>query len=148
VNPAHLLMAVIATKQRGTKRKRDLAGKRAAVSKPYIDFPLFPHPTGRWAKKVRGKLCYFGSTMADPQGEAALSVWLEQRDAQLAGRTPRATGEGLTVHQFCNRICEARNARAMLRRPFPSPRPYYCLPRACWRDSFDDALQCRKFMRL
>jgi len=79
--------------------------------KPRPDFPLFPHATGRWAKKVRGKLQYFGKISDDPKGQAALSLWLDQKDDLLAGRKPRATRDGLTVAELCNRFLEAKRAR-------------------------------------
>ncbi len=77
------------------------AGK---VTKPGPDFPLFPHATGRWAKKVRGKFAYFGKTADDPTGQAALELWLEQKDDLLAGRVPRSQNDGLTLCDLVNRF--------------------------------------------
>src|SRR5262249_32671288 len=65
--------------------------------KPREDFPLFPHASGRWCKKVLGRAVYFGKVADDLKGERALNLWLEQRDDLLAGRTPRVAGDGLTV---------------------------------------------------
>lgn len=40
--------------------KAPIAGKPTVPDKPYADFPLFPHQTGRWAKKIKGRLRFYG----------------------------------------------------------------------------------------
>jgi len=76
---------------------------RAKVAKPRPDFPLFPHASGRWCKQVRGKLHYFGRTANDLEGKKALTLWLDQKDELLAGRTPRS-GRGVTIEEICNQF--------------------------------------------
>lgn len=76
---------------------------RRKGSKPHPDFPLFRHATGRWAKKVRGKFEYFGKIDDDPDGQAALNLWLEQKDYLLAGRRPPLKTDELTVGDLANR---------------------------------------------
>jgi integrase len=75
------------------------------------DYPLFPHQSGRWAKKVRGKLVYFGKTATDRKGEGVLNIWLEQKDDLLAGRTPRSKAGALTVGELCDRFLQAKDAQ-------------------------------------
>jgi len=78
-------------------------------AKPYPDFPLFPHATGRWAKKIRGQLRYFGP-WADP--DAALQLYLDQRDDLYAGRRPRISTEGTSIRDLCNRFLTAKRMLA------------------------------------
>ena len=79
-------------------------------SKPRPDFPLFAHATGRWAKKIKGKLHYFGP-WADP--DAALARYVDERDDLYAGRKPRRKGEGLTVNDLVKRFLTAKKARVV-----------------------------------
>jgi len=83
----------------GKNTKKTLVDKPL---KPYEGFPLFPHLSGQWAKKIRGRLFYFG-TWNDP--DAALKRYLDERDALHAGRPPRVTNvESLTVRDLANRF--------------------------------------------
>jgi len=84
---------------------------RSTVRKPRPDFLLFPHATSRWAKKVRGKLHYFGKTDGDPKGEAAERIWDQQKDDLYAGRIPRGKREGLTVGELCDKFLKAKRAQ-------------------------------------
>jgi integrase len=72
------------------------------------DFPLFPHSAGYWAKKVRGKLYYFGKVADDPKGQAALLEWDRVKEARLSGREPRAKVDGVTVSELCDRFLQAK----------------------------------------
>jgi integrase len=101
-----------------TKSRR----RKKPVKKPYDGFPLTAHPTGRWCKKIRGKLHYFGrwgtrqngevTTVDnfDEEAQAAVDLYNEQRDDLHAGRTPRVKSDGLTVAEACNRFLNAKHA--------------------------------------
>src|SRR5262249_32935804 len=77
--------------------------------KPTADFPLFPHAAGVWAKKIRGKLHYFGP-WDDPDG--ALAKYNEQKDALHAGKKPRETAAGAaTIKDVANAFLNHKQAR-------------------------------------
>jgi len=76
-------------------------------NKPYPDFPLFAHTVGVWAKKIRGKMHYFGP-WADPDG--ALAKYNAAKDALHEGRKPREDTEGYTLKQLCNDFLNAKQS--------------------------------------
>jgi integrase len=76
------------------------SGKPTGWEKPYADFPLSYHPpSGRVYKKIRGKRVYFSYAR---DWQAAVSLYLVQRDALQAGLTPRKSADGLTLKTLCN----------------------------------------------
>jgi integrase len=81
----------------------------ARPAKPSADFPLFAHASGQWAKKIRGKLHYFGR-WDDP--DAALAAYQQQAADLHAGRRTRDQAEqgdgALTVGALCNAYTHAR----------------------------------------
>jgi integrase len=86
--------------------------------KPYPDFPLSPHASGKWQKKIRGQVYYFGRWANWVNGklvrnpgdgwEAALALYKEQADDLHAGRTPRVKGDGLLVKNLCNHFLTSK----------------------------------------
>lgn len=93
-------------------RAQDRYGPRPA--KPEGS-PLFPHAAGVWAKKIRGKLHYFGPWAGQPAPDfghaAALERYLAEKDDLHAGRTPREDTAALTVKDLANRFLKAKQAR-------------------------------------
>jgi len=88
-----------------TRPKRS---KRKKPKKPYKHFPLYAHATGRWAKKIRGQLFYFGP-WSDP--DAALALYMENRVSLHAGlgMNPLPSAEEcLKVRELCNHFLTSK----------------------------------------
>jgi integrase len=102
-----------------SKSTRKGRSRKAAdrPQKPYPEFPLSPHPSGAWQKKIRGKIHYFGRWARRENGRLvrvegdgwkdALEEYKAVADDLHAGRTPRVKTDGLTVADLCNRFLTA-----------------------------------------
>ncbi len=73
--------------------KSSKSSRLSKPAKPYADFPLIPHATGRWAEKIRGKFHYFGK-WDNPEG--TLERFNREWPFLSDGCTPPAvdTGDG------------------------------------------------------
>jgi integrase len=90
------------TRSKRKSKSLTTADNRQAV-KPYPEFPLTPHPTGRWCKRIRGKLFYFGSIKDGWQ--AGLERYKAEIDDLMAGRVPAARNkDGLRLPDLLNRF--------------------------------------------
>lgn len=113
------------------KRRRRKSSIRPA--KPYSRFELYAHPSGHWAKKIRGKLHYFGrwgrvrdgvlELLPGETWQDAINCYKLQADDLHAGRTPRTATDGLTVAELCNRFLTAKTRQ--LEAEELSPRSFY-----------------------
>jgi integrase len=88
---------------------------RTTPGKPDPEYPLFPHAAGYWAKKIRGKLHYFGprwhdAAAAAAAADAALNEYLAKRGALHAGRKPREATDRLTVKELVNQFLDAKES--------------------------------------
>ena len=92
----------------GNSTARPRKRKPTKPAKPHKDFPLFAHNNGQWAKKVRGKIHFFG-VWADWQ--AALDRWLAERDELMAGRVPRSRHQHdtPTLRDLVNQFLTTKN---------------------------------------
>lgn len=100
--------------------------KVSKPKKPYPDFPLTPHATGAWQKKINGQIHYFGRWGHQVNGELkqlpgddwwkpALRLFNHQFNYIIAGRKPPALPEsdggepqGLTVADLCNEFLSGK----------------------------------------
>jgi hypothetical protein len=93
----------------------------AKPNKPYAEFPLTPHASGKWMKKIRGTIYYFGAwatrvdgklvRVKDDGWENALAEYKRVADDLHAGRTPRVSGDGLLVKELCDRFLQAKQRK-------------------------------------
>jgi integrase len=92
--------------RRGNSTRTRTNSKTSAVvvdhnrpRKPRPDFPLTAHvASGQWCKKIKGKIYYFG-VLADP--EAALKLYVAEKDDLYAGRKPARRSDGLRLLELC-----------------------------------------------
>jgi hypothetical protein len=71
------------------------------------DVPHFAHATGRWAKRIWGKLHYCGSWSGT---DCALTKYQELNDALHADRMPREAPDGVAIKELRDRVANIQHA--------------------------------------
>jgi integrase len=98
-----------------SRRHRIVPDPASKPAKPSPDFPLFAHNNGTWAKKIRGRLVYFGPWAGTPGpdhgADAALTKYLAEKDDLHAGRTPREALGALTVFVLAGKFLTAKQRK-------------------------------------
>ncbi len=108
---------------KSTRKTRQGKGAASPGKPPIKNFPLQPHPTGMWQKRIRGKLYYFGrwgrthkgklERLPDPEWwQNGLAIYNANKEPLHAGtsttvRKPDERPEG-TLAELCNRFRTAK----------------------------------------
>lgn len=78
-------------------------------AKPYPEFPLTPHASGKWAKKIRGRIYYFGRWH---DADGALREYNAVKGDLHAGREPTlVAASSCTVKDLFNKFLARQLAR-------------------------------------
>lgn len=86
--------------------------------KPFPKFPLFPHRNGQWAKKIAGRLDYFGPWRWPDQAayqlswRAAEKKYNDWREAIARGQLFVANPRAITLEELCDLYLAPQHARA------------------------------------
>ena len=102
-----------------TQKKPSRKSASSKPKKPYPDFPLQPHNSGAWQKRINGRIHYFGrwgpvvkGKLTRIEGDAwwkeGLELYKVQADDLHAGRKPRVKSDGTTIADLCNRFLTAK----------------------------------------
>lgn len=94
------------------KHTKSATACKAKPEKPTPDFPLFPHQCGSWAKKIRGRMFYFGP-WDDPAG--ALKKFERDWPWRKNGLEPPADNNegqgGICLADVCDQFLQAKQNR-------------------------------------
>lgn len=83
--------------------------RKKAAGKPHKNFPLTPHPSGQFCKKISGKIFYFG-TVSDP--DAALQRYHEHAKGLHGGQINQIDRSGeLTIAELANEFLAAKERK-------------------------------------
>ena len=94
---------------RGRAESLALRGGNKPAGKPYRSFPLTPHRSGQFCKKIRGKIFYFGKV---DNPDAALKRYHEHcRDLHSGKSTRVERTDEITVAELANRFLAAKDRK-------------------------------------
>lgn len=79
--------------------------------KPYRDFPLFANQNGQWAKKIRGRVRYFGSWRDDHNGARAIERYKRELPYLQSGEPIPNDTTGLTIGDLFEQFLAAKAER-------------------------------------